>query len=66
MVEDGRRVSDRGGMEPRLLSTVYHCLLTECIWDAVKRFKSPAVDFKKLRTGSEHRARELLPGVFDE
>lgn len=56
----------KGGMEPRLLSTVYHCLLTECIWDAVKRFKSPTVDFKKLRAECERRTRELLPDVFDE
>lgn len=49
---------------PKLLGTVYHCLLTECIWDAVKRFKSPTVDFKELRKECEFRTKALRPEVF--
>lgn len=33
---------------PRLLSTVYHDLVTEDIWNIVKKMKNPTINFKKL------------------
>ena len=46
-----------GSVPGRLLSTVWHCVVTECMWDAVKRFKSPTVDFKLLRRECELRTK---------
>ena len=39
----------RGKVIPRLLETVYHDVVTECLWDAIKRHRDPIVDFKSLR-----------------
>ena len=48
----------------QLLGTVWHCVVTECMWDAVKRYKSPTVDFKQLRRECELRTKMLRPEVF--
>ena len=48
----------------QLLGTVWHCVVTECMWDAVKRYKSPTVDFKTLRRECELRTKMLRPEVF--
>ena len=40
---------DRGKLIPRLLETVYHCVLTEELYAQLKKHKFPTVDFKKLR-----------------
>ena len=42
----------RGQLIPRLLGTVYHELVVEELWDAVKKHKDPIVDFKRLRAHS--------------
>lgn len=49
---------------PRLLNTVYHCLVTEECWNFVKEFKNPTVDFKRLQFFCTQRVKELLPNVF--
>lgn len=49
---------------PRLLSTVYHDLVTEEIWDAVKTLKNPTVNFKTLNTLAIMRVKELRPELF--
>ena len=33
---------------PRLLNTVYYCLVKEESWNFVKEFKNPIIDFKRL------------------
>ena len=53
-----------GSVPGRLLSTVWHCVVTECMWDAVKRYKSPTVDFKLLRRECELRTKAIRPEVF--
>jgi len=42
----------RGQIIPRLLGTVYHELVVENIWEAVKKHKDPTIDFKKLKAHS--------------
>lgn len=49
---------------PRLLNTVYHDLVTEEIWDAVKTLKNPTVNFKTLNTLAIMKVKELRPELF--
>lgn len=49
---------------PRLLNTVFHELITEEIWDALKKFKNPTINFKRLRHLCEIRVKELKPEIF--
>lgn len=49
---------------PRLLNTVYYCLVTEECWNFVKEFNNPTVDFKRLQFFCTQRVKELLPNVF--
>ena len=51
-------------MIPQLLGTVYHVLITEEIWNILKEFKSPKIDFKRLNKRSIERIKELKPEVF--
>jgi len=46
-----KRVEERhrGQLIPRLLGTVYHEVITEELWEAVKKHKDPTIDFKKLK-----------------
>jgi hypothetical protein len=49
-----KRVEERhrGQLIPRLLGTVYHELIAEELWDAVKKHKDPTINFKKLKAHS--------------
>jgi len=49
---------------PQLLGVVYHALVTECTWDAIKKFKQPKIDFKKLNRMCNEKVKEVLPKVF--
>lgn len=39
----------RGKLIPRLIQTVFHDVVTEELWDALKRHKDPVINFKRLR-----------------
>lgn len=49
---------------PRLLSTVFYCLVKEESWNYVKTFKKPTVDYKKLNFYAIARVKEVLPHLF--
>ena len=49
---------------PRLLSTVYHDLVTEEIWDVVKKHKNPTINFKTLNTLVILKIKTLKPEIF--
>lgn len=49
---------------PRLLHTAYHDLVTECLWDALKKHKSPKIDFKTLNHFCVARVKALMPELF--
>lgn len=49
---------------PRLLNTVYYCLVKEECWNFVKEFKNPTVDFKRLFGLSTQKVKELMPNLF--
>lgn len=43
----------------RLLSTIYHCIITEEMWNILKTFKNPTIDFKKLRKYVYGKIKEI-------
>ncbi len=45
---------------PQLLSTIYHCLITEEMWDILKKMKNPTIDFKKLLFYCNNMVKEYL------
>lgn len=61
-------VNEAGGWSskyiPRLLSTVYHDAVTEELWSALKRHKSPIVNFKTLNKLCILKTKELRPELF--
>lgn len=50
---------------PRLLNTVYHCLVVEDLWDALKHFKRPTINFKLLATFTTNKVKELKSELFE-
>lgn len=54
----------RGKLIPRLLETVYHCVVTEELWPAIKRHKDPTIDFKKLRRHVIAQTKSLAKDLF--
>jgi len=49
---------------PRLLNTVYHDLVSEEIWDIVKKMKNPTINFKTLLNLTILKIKELRPELF--
>jgi hypothetical protein len=61
-------INDEGGWSskliPRLLHTVYHDLISEELWDVVKKHKNPTVNFRTLNTLTTMKIKELKPELF--
>lgn len=49
---------------PRLINTVYYCLITEECWNFIKEFKFPNVDFKRLQWFCTQEIKIKLPELF--
>lgn len=49
---------------PRLLSTVFYCLVKEESWNFIKEFKNPTIDFKRLQYFTNSKVKELIPHLF--
>lgn len=49
---------------PRLLSTVFYDLITEEMWEIVKTYKQPRIDFKLLNGMTIKRIKTLRPDLF--
>jgi hypothetical protein len=49
---------------PRLLSSCFHDLVTEEIWNIVKKHKCPKIDFKALKTFCDHRVKFVKKDLF--
>lgn len=49
---------------PRLLHTAYHDLVTEELWEAVKKHKNPKIDFKALHRFTVLRVKSIKPELF--
>ena len=54
----------RGQLIPRLLGTVYHELIKEELWTAVKQHKDPTIDFKKLKAHSIQWTKKYAGDLF--
>lgn len=49
---------------PKLLNTVFYCLIKEEAWNFVKELKNPTVDFKRLNMMTTIRIKNILPERF--
>lgn len=49
---------------PRLLTTIYHCLVTEELWNAIKDFKYPTINFKILNQLCITKIKTLKSDLF--
>lgn len=51
-------------MIPELLGRVWNDLVTEEIWNILKKFKQPTIDFRKLHKFCVPKVKELTPELF--
>ena len=49
---------------PKLLNTVFHELIQEEMWNILKRFKNPKIDFKSLNALTISKVKEVLIDKF--
>ena len=49
---------------PQLLGRVYHELICEEMWNILKTFKNPTIDFKALNTFTIARIKSVKPEIF--
>jgi hypothetical protein len=61
-------VLDQGGWEskyiPRLLETVFYDLITEEMWDILKKYNNPKVDFRLLKNLTIAEVKRTLSNLF--
>lgn len=55
---------NRGELIPRLLETVFHDLIEDFIWLAIKDMKNPTIDFKRLRAQSIAQTKKFAMDLF--
>jgi len=58
--------SKHKGAIHRLIDTIFYTLIEEEIWNIVKYFKHPTVDFSLLKHLTIFKIKETLPYLFDE
>lgn len=51
-------------MIPRLLDTVYYDFVREEIWEVLKKFKNPTINFKTLKTLTNNRVKQVKGDLF--
>ena len=49
---------------PRLLNTVFYCLIVEDGYNFIKEFKNPTINFKTLNAITTAKIKELMPHLF--
>lgn len=49
---------------PRLLNTVFYCLVKEESWNFIKDHKNPTIDFRRLMTLTYAKVKEIKPELF--
>ena len=66
--EFAKIVNETGGwsskMIPRLLSSVFHELVCEEMWNILKAFKNPTVNFKVLNNFTISKIKQVKPEIF--
>lgn len=51
-------------MIPQLLNTIYHELICEEMWNIVKKFRNPKLDFKTLNSLTINKIKNVKPEIF--
>jgi len=64
LVDKERAKIDTEPVQPRLLSTVFHCILTEELADIVKKNKMPTINFQQLRQCVIAKVKEHARDLF--
>lgn len=61
-----RRVAERHRAKiiPRLLQIVFHCVVQEELWMALKKHKDPVIDFKRLRQHCIAQTKKFATELF--
>lgn len=54
----------RGKIIPQLLNRVYHDMVTEEIWNILKKFKNATIDFKTLQSLVTVKTKQYAPELF--
>ena len=49
---------------PRLINTVFYCLVKEDCWNIIKEFKNPTIDYKKLQFFTTSRIKKEMSHLF--
>jgi Fe-S cluster biosynthesis and repair protein YggX len=49
---------------PRLLNTVYYCLITEESWNFIKDHKNPIINYRTLNFLTINKIKALMPQLF--
>lgn len=49
---------------PRLLNTVYYCIVKEDGWEIVKKYKNPTIDYKRLQHYVVQQVKQTKPEIF--
>jgi len=49
---------------PRLLQTVFYCLITEELWNALKKYKMPKIDFRYLEKLCTNKIKNVKKELF--
>ncbi len=48
----------------KLLSIVWYCFVTECLWDELKKSKNPVLDFKLLKRNVDEITKNSVPRLY--
>lgn len=51
-------------MIPKLLGIIWHELVTENIWDAIKKYKNPKLDFGRINKLCIYKTKKVLNDLF--
>lgn len=66
--EYAKIINDEGSWTPRLipklLNMVYYSIVTEEIWNIVKKYKNPKIDFKYLKTLITSKIKDVKSELF--
>lgn len=60
----GNEVGWSSRLIPRLLNTVYYCLIKEESWNFIKENKYPVIDFRRLNQLVIQKIKEIKPELF--
>jgi len=66
--EYNKIITEEGGwaskLIPRLLNTIFYCIVKEDMWEVIKEFKNPTINFKTLNSFVTKKIKELLSELF--